>query len=172
MQCLTDIQHPLIITPQLPSLPLRRILLQRADPQGPSSVLNTAHSTYLSTKIFFKHWNILKSDLKLSPILSHCPKTVFRKSKNVKNYIAPSKLPLVQTATIFQQFTNISHIERHVQMQKTKLPDLRLCHSWAAILQRPTYHIKEFFTCSTSFVVYCTHCCCGMQYVGRTVKSL
>lgn len=34
------------------------------------------------------------------------------------------------------------------------------------------YPIEHFFTCSTSFLVYCIHCSCVLLYVGKTIIPL
>lgn len=35
-----------------------------------------------------------------------------------------------------------------------------------------TFTLSSFYNCSTTYVVYCISCPCGLVYVGRTIRAL
>lgn len=43
--------------------------------------------------------------------------------------------------------------------------------SFTSSVTHKQYSIKQFSTCTTSYIVYLITCHCGKQYVGRTIRS-
>lgn len=140
-------------------------------------------STQYNTKAFDiqraieKNWNILKQDPILNPVLPPKPVVVFRKSKDLRSLIAPSRVrkPQNQTKTPTGNWASIFDQKGNYKC------GTKNCGACAFMAHRKKeimgsdgqYHkIKQFINCGTSYVVYGLICPCGLLYVGRTIRPL
>lgn len=123
-------------------------------------------------KIFTKHWSILREDPHLKPTISDKPLVTYRRAKNIKAQIAPSKVKTARpTVSAPLTFFNIKG------MYQCRKP---LCLTCAHVTHRQKdfhhkgklYVIPDFFNCGSDYVVYCLTCPCGLLYVGRTIRPL
>lgn len=127
------------------------------------------------SRIISKHFNILKLDKRLSPLLPTVPQVTFRRARTMKNILAPSKLktkisgPLGDIRTYFDDRVGVYRCKKRgcltcqfITHGKTSLQDS----------SGNTFHIKQFITCSTDFVIYILKCSCNLLYVGRTIRPM
>ena len=42
----------------------------------------------------------------------------------------------------------------------------------SCVIHDKTYNLNSFYNCSTTYVIYCISCPCGLFYVGRTIRAL
>lgn len=125
--------------------------------------------------MIYKHYNILKLDQRLAPLLPPQPQITFRKSCTIKNIIAPSELeksskrPLFDIGDYFDNRTSIFQCRK-----RGCLTCQSITHECSKIVTNKgtSFQIKQFFTCSTEFVVYVLHCPCTLLYACRTIRNL
>lgn len=152
------------------------------DPGDPSHFKTTQIQTRFITQfhaqhkkmksIFKSHWNILLEDPLLKPSLSTVPKIKYRKPKNIKSRIAPSKLKTAKTKTT----PSLTFLSIKDMYQCKKLQCLTCSfvthHQKSFTTKGKTYSLNDFYNCCSEFVVYCVTCPCGLLYVGCTIRTL
>lgn len=140
-------------------------------------------STQFNTKAFDiqraiqKNWNILKQDPILNSILPPKPEVVFRKAKDLRGLIAPSRVrkPLNQTKTPTDRWTSLFDQKGNY---KCGIRNCGACPFMAHRKKEVTgtdgrnHKIGQFINCGTPYVIYGLICPCGLLYVGRTTRPL
>ena len=121
--------------------------------------------------ILVKHWDILLQDPHLKPILPARPKITYRRAPNLKNKIAPSKLKPTPTTSVTSTLIPL------VGMYQCRKSRCKTCHFVQHGQKNfhtngKTYPLKDFYNCSSEFVVYGLSCPCGLLYIGRTIRPL
>ncbi|XP_075709805.1 uncharacterized protein LOC142743193 [Rhinoderma darwinii] len=123
--------------------------------------------------ILGKHWHILCNDPVLKGLLPPLPKVTFRRSRTLKNLLAPSKL-------------HNKGIPSFSALQPPLLGSFRCgqprCMCCSSITHKMTnftstvtsesFDIKSFLTCVSEYVIYLLQCTCKLQYIGRTTQTL
>lgn len=124
-------------------------------------------------KIIQKNWHLLLQDPKLGPILPQIPKVCFRKARNFKNILAPSKL---KTGNIEKdtslKFNNLKGV---FGCKKPRCLTCQFIHYGQESFSDQSgqkYPISQFLTCSHDFVIYGLTCSCKKVYVGRTIRPV
>lgn len=131
------------------------------------------HNRYKQMEhILKKHWPILQADPHLKASIPDRPLVSYRRARNLKNNIAPSKIQKSSTTPSAPlTFLNIKGM-----FQCRKKSCLTCKHVTHGLKEFSTkgqkYTIPDFFNCSTEFVIYCMSCPCGLLYVGRTIRTL
>lgn len=124
---------------------------------------------YNIKRIFTQYWEILKQDLHLTNVIPDRPNMVFRKPRDLKSCIAPSRVrPLRKTKTIsiwtslFNQkgyyYCGVANCEacQFIWHRKNKLTGT----------DGKMHSIHQFINCGLQYVIY------GLFYVGQTSHSL
>lgn len=121
-----------------------------------------------------KHWPILGQDNTLGKILPNKPQVVFRRAKNVKSLIAPSRLKDKQSLNMqnIPQFFNITGCYRCKGIKCKACKFISRGQKSFSCKDGRTFYIKQFICCNTQFVIYGLRCPCGYLYVGRTVRAM
>lgn len=122
--------------------------------------------------ILRKHWGILLEDPYLQPSLSNKPTITYRKAKNIKSQIAPSKLK--PNRTQLKPTLTFLNIKGMYQCRKLGCLTCKFVkHRQKQFTTKgKTYHLGEFYNCSTEFVIYFLTFPCGLLYIGRTIRTL
>lgn len=122
--------------------------------------------------ILAKHWCILLGDPFLGSSLTQLPKVSYRRAKNIKSRIAPSKIRKVPL-TPASHIPLIPLVGMYQCRKKLYLTCKFVDHGQKNFtVKDKTYTIKDFYNCSSEYVVYCLTCPCGLFYVGRTIRPL
>lgn len=109
-------------------------------------------------KILSRHWHILREDPHLKTTVSDCPLVTYRRARNIKAKIAPSKTKTSRPIrSIPLTFFGIKG------MYQCKKP---LCLTCAHVTHRQKYLFRK------GYVVYFLTCPCSLFYVGRTIRTL
>lgn len=122
-------------------------------------------------KILVKHWGILHQDPHLKTSLPIRPKVIYRRAPNLRSKIAPSKFRSIPTAS------SVPTLIPLVGMYQCRKALCKTCkfiqHGQKSFTTKgKTFVLKEFYNCSSDFVVYGLMCPCGLMYVGRTIRAL
>ena len=100
-----------------------------------------------------KNFHILKSDPETSSTFSSNPLVSFRYSKNIRETLVHSSLPLELSSPC----GTCKFIDSSTTISAPKF----------------VYHNKHHFTCTSSHLIYCISCSrCGMLYIGETGRCL
>lgn len=127
----------------------------------PIRFITTFHSQHnRMEKILRKHWDILQQDPHLRSILPTHPQVTYRRAPNLKNKIAPSKLkitsafppitPLIPLVGMFQCWKKLRKTCHFVQHGQKSFST-----------KGQTYILKDFYNCSSDYVVYGLTCPCA-----------
>lgn len=118
-------------------------------------------------KVLADHWTILLQDPFLKPFIPDRPQVTYRRAPNLKTKIAPSKIRSRRTVLdkpillpligMFQCRKTCQYIQHGKKSFTTK---------------GVTHTLKDFYNCSSDFVVYGLTCPCGLLYVGHTIQAL
>lgn len=156
--------------------------LSKNKKDNPTDMVNTVRfvSTFnikyrAISKIIYKHYDILKLDHILAPVLPPKPQVTFRRSRTVKNIIAPSKLMKPKSGPLFDIRTYFDNRIVIFQCQKSRcLTCQSIPHGCSEITTNRdrSIQIKQFITCSTKFIIYVLRCSCGLLYIGRTIHPV
>lgn len=123
--------------------------------------------------IIKKHWSILTQDPHLSSSLPTAPKFTYRRAPNVKAKIAPSKIQSNNKLTTSRQLTLIPLVGMYHCKKALCLTCAHVTHGKKTFVANGNnFTLKSFFNCSTTYVIYCISCPCGLLYVGRTIRTL
>ncbi|OCT55832.1 hypothetical protein XELAEV_18003247mg [Xenopus laevis] len=147
------------------------------------SKINNDHISFITTynqsknkfeKILKKHWHILRNDKDLSNYLTKNPRILYKKPQTIKQILVPSCIPVEkkQTRTFLTQDTVGFYPCGNCKACKTCQTTNKKCKSYTSKVTNMTYNIKSFITCSSTNIIYLLECPCGLQYVGRTGRSL
>lgn len=107
----------------------------------------------------------------LKTLLPPRPKVIYRRAPHLKNKIAPSKFkPISTTPPVLLLIPLVGMYQCRKALCKT-------CnfvqHGRKSFTTKgKTYMLKDFFNCSSDFVIYGLRCPCGLMYVGRTIRAL
>lgn len=124
-------------------------------------------------RIIKKHWSILAQDPHLAPSLPAVPQFAYRRAPNVKTKIAPSKIPVQKISSTSKQLTLIPLLGMYRCKKALCLTCPHVTHGQKSFYTNGNqYILKSFFNCSTTYVIYCISCPCGLLYVGRTIRTL
>lgn len=138
----------------------------------PTRFITQFHDKYKKMeKILASHWPILLEDPHLRTTVDTKPKVAYRKSRNIKSKIAPSRIKPTQPTSSPLTLIPLRG------MYQCKKPLCLTCqfiqHGQKTFtVKGKNYTLKEFYNCSTDFVIYCLTCPCGLIYVGRTIRAL
>lgn len=158
--------------------------ISNKDTSSSSTNINSTSVRFVTTyndkykkvvSIIKKHFNILKLDQRLAPVLPPVPQVTFKRARTVKNIIAPSKVqklnkkPIWDIRSYFDNRTGIFQCKKRGCLTCQSVP-----HGLNEIEdgKGKRFKIKQFITCSTEFVIYVLRCPCGLLYVGRTIRTL
>lgn len=114
-------------------------------------------------------------DPRLGPVLPPAPQVTFKRSRTLKNIIAPSKLKHTRTEKIMDIR---SYFDDRAGIFQCKKRGCLTCqfieHGQSSFSDRSghVYDIRQFITCSTEYVIYVLICPCKLLYVGRTMRTL
>lgn len=125
--------------------------------------------------IIKKHWSILKQDPHLSQCISDKPKFTYRRAPSIKGQIAPSKTKFSTSwkNQTMKQLTLIPLLGMFQCKKALCLTCQNVTHGKKSFTHNgKTFTFNSFYNCSTSYVVYCISCPCGLLYVGRTIRAL
>lgn len=153
----------------------REALLQDR-PKEPNDAFKWSFLTSFSTqhrhikRIFQHHWDVLKTDKILGPLLPETPKVVFRGVPSLRNKLAPNVIDPPKKTSFFHNWTGFHPCKRCLVCQHNTC-GRRTSHEFSSTVTGRTYAIKQFSTCATTGIVYLITCPCGKQYVGRTIRS-
>lgn len=138
----------------------------------PTHFITQFHDKYKKMEnILESHWSILLEDPHLKATVGTKPKVTYRRSRNIKSKIAPSKIKSSQPIPLQPVLIPLRG------MYQCKKPLCLTCpfvqHGQKTFnVKGKSYTLKEFYNCSTDFVIYCLTCPCAQFYVGRTIRAL
>lgn len=112
--------------------------------------------------ILTKHWDILRNDRILGNVLPDRARVIFKGAPNIIN--PPIRQPLFYEMEGFYSCRRCSVCQHNSGIGRKTL-------SFRSSVTHRTYPIRQFCTCTTSYIVYLITCHCGKQYVGRTIRS-
>lgn len=120
--------------------------------------------------IIHKHWNILKNDHLLGPLLPDNAGITYRGALPLSGQIAPNVVDPPSVPTFFW------HLKGYYPCRKCKvcLHNIFACRKTTSFRSMSTsmeYEMKHFTTCATKYIVYLITCPCGKQYVGCTIRA-
>lgn len=119
--------------------------------------------------ILSRHWNVLKMDKVLHPLIPEHAKVTFRGAPSLQSKIAPNIINPPVRPSFFH------NLNRYYPCKKCVV----CCHyingrsktsEFSSTVTNRIYQIKGFHTC-TSRYVYLITCPCGKQYIGRTTRT-
>lgn len=133
----------------------------------------TSYSTqhYTIKCIIRKHWHILLNDSVLAPLLPPTPQIVYRGASSIKDKLVQSVLDPLSIASLFHNLVGYFKCGKCCVCRCNSHENRKIQKFTSSVWGR-TYTIKPFITCSTTHIVYCLQCPCGLQYVGRTTRAL
>lgn len=79
--------------------------------------------------------------------------------------------PICSKSTFFQELKGYYPCRKCSVCQVNCIKERRVCEFQSNIAST-RYRIDSFITCSSKNVVYLLECSCGLQYVGRTIRTL
>lgn len=121
-------------------------------------------------RIFQKHWGILLEDPMLKSS-NTVPKITYRKTRTIKSLIAPSKLKTIHNRpTPSRTFLTLNGMYQCKKQKCLTCKFVSLPKIFAT--KGNTYQFREFFNCSSDFVIYGIRCLCDLLYIGRTIQTL
>lgn len=125
-------------------------------------------------RIISKHWEILKRDSVLGPVLPPRPKFVYRKPTTLRNILAPSVVdpPTFKEENRICNFLTGFYACGRCPACKQCKGNKKRKKEFTASVTNKQYNIKQFITCNTVGVVYMLECECGLQYIGRTSRPM
>lgn len=99
------------------------------------------------------------------------PKITYRKTRTIKSLIDPSKLKTIHNRpTPSRTFLTLNGM---YQCKKQKCLTCKFVSSPKIFATKGnTYQFREFFNCSSDFVIYGIRCLCDLLYIGRTIQTL
>lgn len=141
---------------------------------GPLFITQFGQQSKDVVKILNKHWDVLRLDPVLSTILPTQPRVVFRRAptianKVVRSYIDPPK-PRREN-TLGEPLNGFFSCGKCMAC-RTSTQRTRKTVEFGTNDTTQRYKIRSFITCKTTHAVYLIQCPCGLQYVGRTSRSL
>lgn len=92
----------------------------------------------------------------------------YRRARNLKEVIAPNP---VEPPTQLQIFPDMKGYYPCGTCKVCKGAKTQRTNRFASTTTGKEYKIRSFITCHTVGVIYLITCQCGMQYVGRTVRT-
>lgn len=126
-------------------------------------------------RIFKKNWKILESDLFLKTCLSSHPNLVFRRPKDLRSIIAPSRVKKSKNRGLNNLWTIIFDQKGSYRCGSANCGNCaHLCHRKKDVIgvNGRCHEIKQFISCGTPYVIYGLICSCGLMYVGRTSRQI
>ena len=120
--------------------------------------------------ILNQHWNVLKSDSLLGPVLPDRPGVVFRGAMALRNKLAPNVSDPPTKPSFFPEMIGF-HACRRCNVCLLNVFTSRRIDSFTSTVTSTIYHMRDFVTCDTRYVVYLLTCPCKKQYVGRTIRT-
>ena len=124
-------------------------------------------------RIINKNWSILKNDRVLGPVLPARPQFIYKIAPSLRDRLAPSVLnpPIPRENKLFTFLGGFYACGRCVSCKHSKT-NVKKRKKFLSFATSREYEIKQLITCDTVGVVYMLQCGCGLQYVGRTSRSL
>lgn len=119
-----------------------------------------------------KYWFILKKDQFLEKPLASKPCAIYRRSKNVKNTLAPSQLKTKISKNL--NGNNEKYGSFMCKHNKCKCCQ-NIANGVTQIKSNTTnefFNIKQELNFGSSNLIYVINCTCGLQYVGKTLQTL
>lgn len=125
-------------------------------------------------KILGRHWHILREDPVLGPELPLRPCTVFSRTGNIGSKIVKSFIDPPAVRTTFLDEASLKGFHKcgrcmGCKITKKGIKRVKAVRSYST---QAEYPIKEVITCNSTNVVYLLQCPCGLQYIGRTCRTL
>lgn len=129
---------------------------------------STQHRKFLN--IVRRHWEVLRSDRVLGPLLPEKAKVIFRGAPSLRLKVAPNVLDPPVRPSFFH------NLKGFYPCRKCRVCKLNHCRdrkilSFSSTTTGARYNIRHFCTCETKNVVYMITCPCGKQYIGRTIRT-
>lgn len=120
--------------------------------------------------IFRKHWKVLLSDRLLGPVLPEWAAVIFRGARSIQGQVAPNVIDLPKKISFFHDCKGFYPCRK-----------CNVCHhntggrqkmlTFTSIVTSRVYHMKQFPTCSSQYIVYLITCPCDKKYVGCTIRT-
>ncbi|XP_075423902.1 uncharacterized protein LOC142464305 [Ascaphus truei] len=121
-------------------------------------------------RILNKHWDILKCDPHLGPHLLDKASIVFRKARNMKNILAPTKINNNHLSALSHLRPAGNH--RCGRTRCITCSHLSTSDQFVSFVKGNTHSVLGSITCISMYIIYMLTCGCGKQYVGRTMRPL
>lgn len=118
--------------------------------------------------ILSKHWGILKNDRILNTVLPDRAKIIFRGAPTLRSKIAPNIINPPIRQPFFHEMEGFYSCRKCTVCQHNSGIG-RKTVSFTSTVTQKWYPVKQFCTCTTSYIVYLITCHSGKQYVGRTI---
>ena len=125
-------------------------------------------------KIVNKHWEVLKKDKVLGTVLPAHPRFIYRKAPSLRDVVAPGVIdppPPFKENRIFNFLSGFYACGRCQSCKQCKF-NIKKRKEFTSFSTKKSYTIKNLITCNTEGVIYMLECDCGLQYIGRTSRSL
>lgn len=142
--------------------------------EGPILRFITMYLTqlFLIKKIIRKHWHLLGNDRIINTFLPANPQVIFKGILSLRDRIAPNIVdPPTKRLSFFQNLSGY-HQCRRCQVCTLNKSKTRRTESFISTSTSREHKIEPFVTCSSTGVVYLLQCPCGLQYIGRTKRSM
>lgn len=131
----------------------------------PLFITNFSKQHKVLERIIAKHWGILRGDRVLDSLLPPKLKIMYRKAPTLRHKIARNI-----TEPTFRESKGFYPCSKCRMCQTLSVPQkVGEFKSW---MTGKEFHIREFITCTMSYVTYLLQCPCGLKYVGRTTRQL
>lgn len=122
-----------------------------------------------------KHCYTLKNDPQLKDSIPKEPMMVYRRSRALKNTLAPSDIRKTlrkrPKQKIMDQFTWGSFRCNQSRCKCCENISNRI-QTFRSTNTQEVFQIKQHLTCESLFVIYLLECKCNFQYIGRTCQMI
>lgn len=120
--------------------------------------------------ILKKHWRVLLNDRLLGPVLPERAPVIFRGARSIQGQIAPNVIDPPKKISFFQDCKGFYPCRKCNVCHHNSAGRQKLLTFTSTVTSR-VYHMKEFATCASQYIVYLITCPCHKQYVGRTIRT-
>lgn len=123
-------------------------------------------------KIIRKHWHLLGNDRIINTFLPVAPQVIFRGVPSLGDRVAPNVVdPPPKKVSSFQKISGYHQCRRCqvCTLNKIRSKKTELFISTSTLRE---HKIESFSTCSSTGIVYLLQCPWGLQYIGRTKRSM
>lgn len=115
------------------------------------------------------HWNVLRNDPILGPVLPSKAGIIFRGSPSLHSQISHNVIDAPIKPTFFPESKGYYACEK-CNVCTHNLCGRKKSESFQSTVTSTVYHMKYFTTCTSRYIVYLITCPCNKQYVGRTIR--